>query len=72
MANIQRTVKIACPKCGYDQFIQPDNPRPEDHASCGACGATYVISELQEASAMDEAKKLADDLVRSTIRNLRK
>ncbi|MFU1927633.1 ECs_2282 family putative zinc-binding protein [Bordetella hinzii] len=70
--NIQRTVKVTCPKCGSDQFVQPENPRPEDNVSCGSCGATYVIAELQEAAARHEAEQLADELVRSALGKLRK
>ncbi|VFR32464.1 hypothetical protein BER2_1691 [plant metagenome] len=72
MPTIQRTVRIRCPKCSGDQFIQPDKPKPEDTAKCASCGEDYVIGDLQQASARIEAKKIADELLGKALGNMRK
>ena len=53
------TITLKCGKCGGEQFSAPAEPKPEDHATCVACGNVVQLDDFI-AKAREEAIKVAD------------
>lgn len=60
---------INCSACGSDQFIYPENPQPEDTATCSGCGKTWVWGELK-AGATEAGKKALEDILGNVARKM--
>lgn len=65
-------INLSCPKCGCDQFVQPDDPTMESKVTCTGCGQEFLAADLVKSNVVDEAHGLATDLARSTLGNLLK
>lgn len=63
------TVQLTCPECGGDQFIHPDNANLESRVKCASCGLEGVAGDLIKPQALEEAKRLAVEALRSSFGN---
>lgn len=69
---ITSTATLLCPKCGSDQFINPENINLESQATCGACGHTTPASELIATARDKKAQELAIEAARAAFGKLLK
>ena len=64
------TLTVRC-ECGSDQFIKPNQPKPDDTIKCTACGREYRVGDLQQA-AVEAGKDVLRDAFSDALGKLSK
>lgn len=59
------TAKIRCAKCGSDDFIKPDDPKPDDHITCSGCGEITRWADVESEVVKAAEKALKDQLAKA-------
>jgi hypothetical protein len=60
------SVNARCPQCGGEQFIKPNDPKPDDDVACNGCGAHWRFDEFQRMG-VEQANKLGMDALRDAF-----
>lgn len=63
---------LLCPQCGSDQFIHPENTNLQSQVQCAECGHLDTAEVLAINARNAQAKKLASEAVRASLRKLLK